>query len=203
MSGDFFGQVRNQPELNACRSDGALPGAGKLRSSVLDGVVALHLLVLTCRRHYPGGPLGLDRSWDGLFQPFPCTQRRRPSPSLHKVRRPHLSFRGLLNVHSGYGLSARLAAKAARLSRRLRRFRSLPACFDSYRLERPSCRVGFAPTDDQHLPSTAHTKSVTAKRHRKELIVPRSTPPSKLSMDLPHRGLVRIDHDRHADLPDG
>src|SRR5271166_105781 len=33
--------------------------------------VALDLLVPTCRRHYPGGPLGSDRSWDGLFQPFP------------------------------------------------------------------------------------------------------------------------------------
>jgi hypothetical protein len=30
-------------------------------------------------RHYPGGPLGLDRSRDGLFQPFPRTQRLRPS----------------------------------------------------------------------------------------------------------------------------
>ena len=39
----------------------------------------------TCRRQYPGGPLGLDRSWDGLFQPFPCTQRRRPSPYTCKV----------------------------------------------------------------------------------------------------------------------
>ena len=29
------------------------------------------LRVPTCRRHYPGGPLGSDRSWDGLFQPFP------------------------------------------------------------------------------------------------------------------------------------
>ena len=38
-------------------------------------------LVPTCRRHYPGGPLGSDRSWDGLFHPFPLPPwRRRPSP---------------------------------------------------------------------------------------------------------------------------
>jgi len=44
------------------------------------------LLVPTCRRHYPGGPLGSDRSWDGLFHPFPLhPQRRRPSPYWSKV----------------------------------------------------------------------------------------------------------------------
>jgi hypothetical protein len=48
--------------------------------------VALDLRVPTCRRHYPGGPLGSDRSWDGLFHPFPLhPQRRRPSPSECKV----------------------------------------------------------------------------------------------------------------------
>ena len=48
--------------------------------------VALDLRVPTCRRHYPGGPLGSDRSWGGLFQPFPIhPQRRRPSPSECKV----------------------------------------------------------------------------------------------------------------------
>ena len=47
--------------------------------------VALDLHVPTCRRHYPGGPLGSDRSWDGLFQPLPFhPQRRRP---------PHASAR--------------------------------------------------------------------------------------------------------------
>ena len=46
----------------------------------------MDLHVPTCRRHYPGGPLGSDRSWDGLFQPFPIhPQRRRPSPSECKV----------------------------------------------------------------------------------------------------------------------
>src|SRR5271157_4122426 len=48
---------------------------------------------------------------------------------------------------------------ATRLSRRLRRFRYLHCRSDSYRLERPSCRVGIAPTEDQHL-STAHKTPV-------------------------------------------
>ena len=63
-------------------------------------------------------------------------------------RRPHWSFRGLLNDHLRYGLSARCIAKATHLSRRLRRFRYLHRRSDSYRLERPSCRVGIAPTED-------------------------------------------------------
>ena len=62
---------------------------------------------------------------------------------------------GLLDVHSRYGLSARCIAKAIHLSRRLRRFCFLHRRSESYRQERPSCRVGIAPTEDQHL-STAH-----------------------------------------------
>jgi hypothetical protein len=79
-------------------------------------------------------------------------------PILVQGRRPHWTFRGLLNVHSRYGLPARCIAKATHLSRRLRRFRYLRRS-DSYRLERPSCRMGIAPIEDQHL-CTAHTTCV-------------------------------------------
>ena len=41
--------------------------------------------------------------------------------------------------------------------RRLRRFRCLHRRSDCYRLERPSCRAGFAPAEDPNL-STAHAK---------------------------------------------
>ena len=123
--------------------------------------VALDLRLPTCRRQYPGGPLGLDRSWDGLFQPFPCTQRRRPSPYTCKVG-DHIGLFEACSTFTGdYGLSARRVAKATRLSRRLRRFRYLHRRSDSYRLERPSCRVGIAPTEDQHLTRfTAHRYGV-------------------------------------------
>jgi len=113
--------------------------------------VVFDLRLPTCRRQYPGGPLGLDRSWDGLFQPFPCTRRRRPSPYTCKVG-DHIGLFEACSTFTGdYGLSARRVAKATRLSRRLRRFRYLHRRSDSYRLERPSCRVGLAPTEDQHL----------------------------------------------------
>src|SRR5271157_5883419 len=52
---------------------------------------------------------------------------------------------------------------ATRLSRRLRRFRYLHHRSDSYRLERPSCRMGIAPTEDQHL-TTAHKTPVPFMR---------------------------------------
>jgi len=96
-------------------------------------------------------------------------------PFLLQGRRPRWSFRGLLNVHACYGLSARRVATATRLSRRLRRFCYLHRRSDSYRLERPSCRVGIAPTEDQHL-STAHNRV----RPCKAGLTPRSlTDPTK------------------------
>ena len=111
--------------------------------------VALDLHVPTCRRHYPGGPLGSDRSWDGLFPPVsPSSPATAAFPMLVRGRRPHWTFRGLLDVHSHYGLSARCIASATHLSRRLQRFRYLHRRPDSYRLERPSCRVGIAPTEE-------------------------------------------------------
>ncbi len=61
-------------------------GEGHAPSPLGVSRVALDLHVPTCRRHYPGGPLGSDRSWDGLFQPFSIhPQRQRPSPSECKV----------------------------------------------------------------------------------------------------------------------
>ena len=82
-----------------------------------------------------------------------CCQRKEIGQvilrqSLKQGRRPHWTFRGLLNVHTRYGLSARCIATAMHLSRRLRRFRYLHRRPDSYRLERPSCQVGIAPTED-------------------------------------------------------
>jgi hypothetical protein len=45
--------------------------------------VALDLHLQTCRRQYPGGPLGSGRSWDSLFQLFPRHPQQH-RPSLHK-----------------------------------------------------------------------------------------------------------------------
>jgi hypothetical protein len=96
-------------------------------------------------------------------QPIPTVSPSSPAaaafPLLVQDRRTHWTFRGLLNVHSRHGLPARCIAKATHLSRRLRRFRHLRRRSDSYRLERPSCRLGIAPTEEQHL-YTAHTNCV-------------------------------------------
>ena len=46
-----------------------------------------HVVVIT-----PVGPLEADRSWDGLFHPFPFSQRWQPSPSLCRVGAPICRF---------------------------------------------------------------------------------------------------------------
>ena len=79
----YYGPLRNPRRPSLSLAGVWLRGSAPRRSG-FPCCVDLH--VPTCRRHYPGGPLGSDRSWDGLFQPFPIhPQRRRPSPSECKV----------------------------------------------------------------------------------------------------------------------
>jgi hypothetical protein len=109
--------------------------------------VALDLRVQPCRRPYPGGIAGgSGRSPDtcdsGLPHPLvgsaPTLSFSRPARRSRKLR-PGCS-RGCL---------------CSPFHPRLRHDRYLPHRSDCYRLERPSCRVGLAPTEDQHL-FTAH-----------------------------------------------
>ena len=58
----------------------------------------------------PRWPARSDRSWDGLFQPFPCSPAATAFPMLVQGRRTHWTFRGLLDVHSRYGLPVRRTA---------------------------------------------------------------------------------------------
>jgi hypothetical protein len=58
-----------------------------------------------------------------------------PIPLLGRL--PHYAFRGLLGVHSRYGLSARGVAQGDPFHRRLRQYRYLHCRSDCYRLERP------------------------------------------------------------------
>ena len=99
----------------------------------------------------PRWPAGSDRSWDGLFQPFPCSPAATAFPKQGLGRRTHWTFRGLLDVHLRYGLPARCIAKRYICLEGSDGFVSSPRRFDSYRLERTSCRVGVTPTEDQHL----------------------------------------------------
>ena len=61
-----------------------------------------------------------------------------------------------------YGLSARRVAKRPVCLEGSDGFVCSTRRFDSYRLERTRCRVGLAPTDDQHLPFAAHAMRVLA-----------------------------------------
>ena len=57
------------------------------------------LSLCTCCRHYPGAATGrLFRSFTLPYQPSPITRSGRPA---------HCPFRGLLGVHSRYGLHTR------------------------------------------------------------------------------------------------
>ena len=61
----------------------------------------------TCRRQYPGGTTGSDRSRGGLFQPLPMTQRRRPSPEVWRVGSHITAFGACSAFTTRYGLPAR------------------------------------------------------------------------------------------------
>src|SRR3954453_11969182 len=63
-----LGPLRNPGRPSLSLAGVWLRGSTPLRSGF---PCCVDLRVPTCRRHYPGGPLGPDRSWDGVFQPFP------------------------------------------------------------------------------------------------------------------------------------
>jgi hypothetical protein len=69
------------------------------------GLPVLRALSLcTCRRHYPGAAAGrIPRS---------ITQSYQPSPKGLSGRPAHRPFRGLLSVHSRYGLHTRAATNS-------------------------------------------------------------------------------------------
>jgi hypothetical protein len=82
----------------------SLPAAGASR-------VARVSRMSSCRCQYPGEIMGSDRSWDGLFHPFPCSPTTAAFPVMLAGRLPHHRFRGLLSIHSRYGLMTRCTAE--------------------------------------------------------------------------------------------
>jgi len=137
--------LRDSPSGPACpsRASGWLtpPTLGVSR-------VASDLRVQTCRRPYPGGTTGEGES-------FPKDPVTAAFPVSVPGRLPHQTFRGLLGVHSRYGLPARGAAWTA-LS--IRSFGSIVTSTAAPIATgwNDSCRVGIAPTEDRRL-GTAHT----------------------------------------------
>jgi hypothetical protein len=78
-------------------------------------------------------------------------------PKFRVGRLLHYGFRGLLSVHSRYGLQTRQVALCDPLHRRLRRFCCLHRRSNCYRVERSSSRAGLSPAVVQRL-FTAHRK---------------------------------------------
>ena len=111
--------------------------------------VASGFLVQTCHRHYPGGTVEpVARA--SAPRARACAPRRRPSLLFWQVGSRIDPFRGLLGVHSRYGLPARgiakrpFPSKASAASLPPPPLRLLPA-------GTTSCRVGLAPTENQRL----------------------------------------------------
>jgi hypothetical protein len=75
--------------------------------------------------------------WDRKPQSLRTGLRHRPSPHLCRVGSHIVRFRGLLGVHSHYGLSARGVAQGNPFHRRLRQCRCLHCRSDYYRPQRP------------------------------------------------------------------
>src|ERR1700693_1235680 len=114
------------------------------------GLPVLRTLSLcTCCRHYPGTATGGTAS---LISPQSC----QPSPIWQSGRPVHCPFRGLLGVHSRYGLHTRaVTVYRDTLTRGFSHFvTSIAAPVAS---GWSGCRVGLAPTGKRRL-CTAHAK---------------------------------------------
>ena len=94
----------------ACPSRASRLGVTRLHRRGLP-VLRRFSVCQTCRRQYPGGTTGSCRF---ARRDPPVPQRRRPSPMSTAGRLPRSDFRGLLGVHSRYGLPTRRVAGATR-----------------------------------------------------------------------------------------
>ena len=122
---------------------------------VLGSPVLRSLSLCTCCRHYPGAAVG--RIFRSFAQPY------QPSPKGSSGRPAHLTFRGLLGVHSRYGLHTRaVTVYRDTLAEGFSHFvTSVTAPVAS---GWSGCRMGFAPTGKRRL-ITAHTHNVI-RRHQ-------------------------------------
>ena len=97
------------------------------------------LLFQACRRHYPDGTAGCCRC---------LAQRHRPSPKLRRVGFRHMPFRGLLDVHSRFGLPVRSITQGD-LYQSTSTHSLPPASPWLLPAERPIGRAGFAPAGNR------------------------------------------------------
>ena len=116
----------------------SLAGIRLVIADHVKGLPVLRALTLcTCYRHYPGAATG------DTLRSFP--QPYQPSPKGSSGRPARCPFRGLLSVHSRYGLHTRWIAYSDSLHWRLQPLRYLHDCSNCFRPERFS-RVGLSPT---------------------------------------------------------
>ena len=119
------------------------------------------LSLASCQLIQPQSPLGLPvlRSVPFAYMPSPLPRQVGGSRSLILFpssafpksaagRLLHPKFRGLLSVHSRYGLHACRVAFTTLFHRRLQQLCYLHRYSDCHRTERTSSRVGLAPTVD-------------------------------------------------------
>src|SRR5580693_6556397 len=79
-------------------------------------------------------PLPRRSGW--AYSSLYFTQPDQPSPKGLSGRPAHCPFRGLLSVHSRYGLHTRAVTNSLHANRRLQPLRYLHDCSDCFRLER-------------------------------------------------------------------
>ena len=116
----------------------SLAGVWLIIADHAKGLPVLRALTLcTCCRHYPGA------ATEDTLRPF--LQSYQPSPKGSSGRPARCPFRGLLSVHSRYGLHTRWIAYSDSLHWRLQPLRYLHDCSNCFRPERFS-RVGLSPT---------------------------------------------------------
>src|ERR1022692_4425010 len=78
----------------------------------------------------------LPRRSDWAYSSLCFTQPYQPSPKGLSGRPAHCPFRGLLSVHSRYGLHTRAVTNSRHANRWLQPLRCLHDCSDCFRLER-------------------------------------------------------------------
>ena len=112
-------------------------------------VTRLHRQGFPCCASIPLGcmPTPLPR-WDRKVLIAHCTLRRRPSSACRRVS-SHITCFEACSAFTQVSACILAGPPSGPFHRRLRRFRHLHRRSDCFRLERPSCRVGFAPTGIQ------------------------------------------------------
>jgi hypothetical protein len=93
---------------------------------------------------------------------FPARQRRRPSPCQCRVG-SHVNRFEACSTFTRVTACLIAGPPSGPLSRRLQRFRHLHHCFDSFRLERTSCRGDWLPLEIRNLSRRTLTPTVLLK----------------------------------------